>query len=119
MIARQPAAVTRPQRARAVYQQHADVVAFQFRRIRRVKGREAHAVKPHNAFRRRQPEIAVRRLRDGADAVLRQAVLIRPDELLILTEEAQRADGLACCRTSQQTTQHDEPPAQASPAICA
>jgi len=78
-----------PQVAGAVLEQAPDVVVMDLRRVARAEYAEAHAVEAHHAGLRREPEIAVARLHDREDGVLRQAairVVGAPDPVAVLRQ---------------------------------
>jgi hypothetical protein len=56
-----------------------------------IKGGESHSVEAHQAVKRRKPEIAVGRLRDLADPVLRQAIIRVPVVEPVLSRYGQAA----------------------------
>lgn len=61
-------------------------------RIAFIKGRKTQPVESDETVKGRKPQISVRRLRNLADAVLRQTVIRRPGVKAILSEGSQATD---------------------------
>ena len=64
--------------------------------VGRVEHGEPRAVEAHRPFIRTEPQIAVARRRDGEHGVLRQSIVLLPEELLIAAEDVVTAGDL--CR---------------------
>ena len=73
-----------PEPSLVVLAQGQDRVLGQLRRVALVEDRKADAVETNQAFLGSEPEIAVARLADGLDGVLRQPLLGLPDVLYVL-----------------------------------
>ena len=83
-----------PETAGTVLGQRQNLVALELRGVAVVEHHEAHAVEPRRSFNRSQPQIAVAGTQDRCDTVLRKAVLILPDELLLVAQCLIRAERL-------------------------
>ncbi len=62
-------------------------------RIRGVEHREADSIEPHKACLRGEPQVAIGRLGNGPDRVLRQAVFHHPDGMGELREGFRGIEG--------------------------
>jgi len=67
-----------PQRPVAVFVERRDPIVSDRRRVALIEDRKAHAVKPRQTVKGRQPEIPISGLHDGAHSVLREPVVGRP-----------------------------------------
>ena len=85
-----------PQAAVRSFSQRRDAAVAETRRVRTVENREAHAVKPRQPAPGAQPEIAVARLDDRFDRVLRQTVPGQPGVEAVLSNASGGIEAVRC-----------------------
>ncbi len=107
-----------PQRSVRVRRERADVVRPELGDRPRGEDDEARAVEAHDAFLRREPQVAVARLRDRRDVVLGQAVIrLLPQVRDVLRRGLRRVERERCGRGREHAERGERRnPADPSPA---
>src|SRR5687768_13537040 len=92
-----------PQSAVSVLLKEADVVALEGGRVLFIEDSEVQTVKTDESLLRSNPKIAILRLHDRLNRVLRQSIFSRPDLMTKLVQTSIRIEGgSAGCRDQKQ-----------------